>query len=138
MGDTRCANGHGWHFKEDEVHETVYPSDGTHPRCGPWCRVVGSDARRASRRNAPRVAYEGDEFRLQPGVGFYLKDDGNWGVADIPDEIVREARFSGYLTIQGYRCIVFEYAGQQWAQKATGTVASLERIAARIAGITRP
>lgn len=93
-----------------------------------WCRVISTP------RHGTRTAYEGDEFRLQPGVGFYLKDDGSWGVADIPDEIVQKARFSGYLTIQGYRCIVFEYNSQHWAQKATGTVAmKISRLARRIA-----
>lgn len=40
MGDTRCTQGHGWHFRGSEVHLTDYPADGSHPRCGPRCRVV--------------------------------------------------------------------------------------------------
>jgi len=40
MGDTRCANGHGWHYKGDELHLTEYPSDGLHPKCGSHCKVV--------------------------------------------------------------------------------------------------
>ncbi len=65
------------------------------------------------------------EPTLQPGAGFHLKPDGNWEVKDIPPKVLTEAKFSGYLTIEGYRSTVFETPDkEQWAQKSTGTVAS--------------
>lgn len=73
-----------------------------------------------------------DEPKLQPGVGFHLKEDGNWKPERIPPEVLREATFSGYLTIQGYRCTVFvTKTKDQWAQKSTGTSALASRVAAR-------
>jgi len=64
-------------------------------------------------------AYAADPS-LSKGTGFYLQPDGNWGIKEIPEKVVRESEFSGYLTIQGYKSAVFEMPdGSQWAQKAT-------------------
>jgi hypothetical protein len=89
-------------------------------------------------------AYAADPS-LSTGVGFYLQPDGNWGIEEIPEKVIRESEFSGYLTIQGYKSAVFEMPdGSQWAQKLTEPeeeisedetdtkVASLCRIATRI------
>ena len=73
---------------------------------------------------------EESEVKLQPGVAFRLQPDGQWKPEKLPPEVLKEAKFSGYLTIQGYRCSVFETPDKnQWAQKSTGTLAS--KIAAR-------
>lgn len=73
-----------------------------------------------------------EDFKLQPGVGFHLKPDGNWLAEKIPPEVLQEAKFSGYLTIEGYRSTVFETKNkEQWAQKSTGTSALASRVAAR-------
>ncbi len=72
------------------------------------------------------------EPTLQPGAGFHLKPDGNWEVKDIPSKVLSEAKFSGYLTIEGYRSTVFETPDkEQWAQKSTGTVASMPNLPSR-------
>lgn len=66
-----------------------------------------------------------DEPRLTEGAGFYLKPDGNWDIQEIPPNVVHEAEFSGYLTVQGYNCTVFEMPdGSMWAQKSSGTPAT--------------
>lgn len=70
------------------------------------------------------VAYEGEDFHLSSGIGFHLQPDGRWEPEKVPDHVVENAKFSGFLTIQGYRCVVFELNGEQWAQKSTGTVAT--------------
>jgi hypothetical protein len=67
---------------------------------------------------------EESEARLQPGVAFHLEPGGQWKPEKIPPAVIEEAKFSGYLTIQGYRCTVFETPDKnQWAQKSTGTLA---------------
>ena len=72
------------------------------------------------------------EPKLQPGVGFHLAPSGQWKPEDIPPDVLRDVSFSGYLTIQGYRCTVFETKKkEQWAQKSTGTSALAARVAAR-------
>jgi len=78
---------------------------------------------------------EESEAKLQPGVAFRLQPDGQWKPEKIPPEVLKEAEFSGYLTIQGYRCTVFETPDKnQWAQKSTGTPAEPEpTTASRIA-----
>jgi hypothetical protein len=81
------------------------------------------------------------EPKLTPGNGFFLKPNGSWGVTRIPPEVLKEAKFSGFLTILGYKSSVFEMPdGQQWGQKSIEkpediTVASINllKIAARIA-----
>jgi hypothetical protein len=70
---------------------------------------------------------EESEAKLQAGVAFRLQPDGQWTPEKIPPEALKEAKFSGYLTIQGYRCTVFEMPDKsQWAQKSTGTAAEPE------------
>lgn len=65
------------------------------------------------------------EAKLQSGYGFHLQPDGQWEVEKIPEKVLKEAKFSGHLTIEGYRSTVFETPDKdQWAQKSTGTVAS--------------
>ena len=73
-----------------------------------------------------------DEPRLSPGLGFHLKGDGEWEVRIIPPKAIDEAEFSGFLTIDGYECSVFDMPdNHQWAQKSTGT--SVSSIARRVA-----
>lgn len=65
--------------------------------------------------------------KLQPGYGFRLLPDGQWGVEKIPKYVLDTAKVSGHLTIDGYRCTVFETKdGSQWAQKSVATAAPLE------------
>ena len=74
--------------------------------------------------------------KLQPGIGFALQDDGSWKPEKIPDDVLSSATYSGFLTINGYRCTVFESPdGREWAQKSVNTpaVASPLTIAARVA-----
>jgi hypothetical protein len=64
----------------------------------------------------------GDSIRLSPGQAFKLQPDGKWEASDLPTSVIESARFSGYLTIQGRRCVVFETPDlDQWAQKINGT-----------------
>lgn len=73
------------------------------------------------------MADEKTNAELQSGVAFRLQPDGQWKPEKIPPEVLKEAEFSGYLTIQGYRCTVFETPDKnQWAQKSTGTPAGPE------------
>ncbi len=73
--------------------------------------------------------HEFSEPKLHHGFGFHL-DDGKWAVEQVPDFVVRTAKFSGYLTVLGYRSAVFETpAKEMWAQKVTVSMAS--RIASR-------
>jgi len=82
------------------------------------------------------------EPSLQSGFGFRLQPNGQWRTEKVPADVLDSAEFSGYLTIMGYRCTVFETPEQeQWAQKSVATaappeetqVASLMAIASRIA-----
>jgi hypothetical protein len=70
--------------------------------------------------------------RLQAGYGFFLNDRGTWDVEEIPPEVLKDSKFSGDLSILGYKCNVFDAAdGSTWAQKvATGMI---ERVAWKIA-----
>lgn len=73
------------------------------------------------------------EPRLQPGPGFHLREDGQWEVMKIPADVLESASLSGKLTIQGYRCTVFETPDKdQWAQKSE-TVPILGTVASRVA-----
>lgn len=89
-----------------------------------------------------RIAADPDGLRLQEGPGFRLQPDGTWAVDDVPAVVAQDARFSGFLAIEGYWCAVFELDGEEWAQKAAGEVpadspmAKLSAIASRIAGCT--
>jgi len=81
--------------------------------------IMGIQNRRAGLHQAMNPTPE-----LTPGVGFHLEGDGHWDVQEIPDWVLENAKFSGYLTIQGYSCAVFETSeGEQWAQKSSGTPA---------------
>lgn len=76
-----------------------------------------------------------DEPGLTEGVGFFLDPSGQWDVKDIPPDVVQEAEFSGYLTIHGYNCMVFEMPnGDMWAQKSSNTPAKDD---AKLASIAR-
>lgn len=73
------------------------------------------------------------EPSLQPGVGFHLEPSGSWKAKEIPPEVVKDAKFSGYLTIEGYRSTVFETKDkQQYAQKSPGVSELASRVAARV------
>jgi hypothetical protein len=82
-----------------------------------------------------------DDLRLQEGPAFHLQADGTWAVEDAPPVVVRDARFSGFLAIEGYWCAVFELNGAEWSQKAAGEVpadspmAKMSAIARRVAGL---
>jgi hypothetical protein len=69
--------------------------------------------------------------KLTPGVGFHLQPDGSWVAEKIPPEVIENAIFSGYLTIEGYRSTVFNSDNDSWAQKSTGTSAIASRVASR-------
>ena len=92
---------------------------------------------------AGRTATDPDDMRLQQGPAFHLKSDGTWGVENVPLSVTQDARFSGFLAIEGYWCVVFELGGEEWAQKAAGELptdspmAKLSTIARRIAGDMR-
>lgn len=71
-----------------------------------------------------------DEPGLSIGSGFFLKPDGQWDIIDLPTKVVEEAAFSGYITIQGYSCTVFEMPnGDMYAQKSLNTPAKMASIA---------
>jgi hypothetical protein len=80
-----------------------------------------------------KIAADPDDLRLQEGTAFHLQPDGTWAVEDAPAAIVQDARFSGFLIIEGYQCVVFELNGEEWAQK----MGPIERIAIRISSIIR-
>jgi hypothetical protein len=62
-----------------------------------------------------------ENLRLSPGIGFHLQD-GKWKPEPISSQVIKNAEFSGFLTINGFRSTVFETAdGEMWAQKSTGT-----------------
>jgi len=55
---------------------------------------------------------------LTPGIGFHLQPDGSWDPEEIPEDVLEDAKFSGYLTIDGIKSSVFETRSKaQWAQK---------------------
>jgi hypothetical protein len=71
------------------------------------------------------------EPSLQPGFGFRLQPNGQWRTEKVPSDVVESAVFSGYLTIMGYRCTVFETPDwSQWAQKSVATAAPPEEVRA--------
>lgn len=77
--------------------------------------------------------------RLEPGYGFRLNPKGTWDVSKIPDNVLKDANFSGFLTIRGQKCSVFEDEDEvQWAQKTPSSglnvSSSLVRSAFRVAG----
>jgi hypothetical protein len=88
-----------------------------------------------------KIASDSDDIRLQPGPAFHLQPDGTWLVENVPPAMAKDARFSGFLAIEGYWCAVFELNGEEWAQKAAGDVpeaeAKLASIARRVAGNVR-
>jgi hypothetical protein len=71
---------------------------------------------------------------LTPGNGFHLGPDGQWKPEKIPEDVLNTAKFSGYLTIKGYRCSVFETPDKQsWGQKSEGTPAMASSLVQRVA-----
>jgi len=73
----------------------------------------------------PQQDEKSREPELSPGVSFRLQPDGSWSPENMPHRVLVEAKFSGYLTIQGYRCSVFEMPdGAMWAQKSVNTPAT--------------
>jgi hypothetical protein len=79
-----------------------------------------------------------DDLRLQVGPAFFLKPDGTWTVQSVSPSVAEKARFSGFLTIEGYKCVVFELNGKQWAQKLGKPVVSsvVDRVASRWMEVT--
>jgi hypothetical protein len=84
------------------------------------------------------------EPKLTPGVAFHLQPDGSWSPEKLPSDVLTDAKFSGYLTIDGYRCSVFETPDKSmWAQKSVNTPAtvssfskasrSMDSVASRVA-----
>ena len=79
---------------------------------------------------------------LVPGPAFHLEGDGQWDVQDLPPDVLRKAKYTGEIKIDGYPAVVFETSdGDQWAQKAAGTpspkgddaASQLSQMAARVA-----
>jgi hypothetical protein len=79
------------------------------------------------------VPGEGEEVRLQPGVAFHLTESGQWKAEEVPERVLGDASVSGHITIQGFRCTVFETSDKdQWAQKSPIVTSSVaKRVAAR-------
>ncbi len=76
-----------------------------------------------------------DTYRIQPGYGFVLNDEGTWDVAKVPDAVIRDSTYSGELNILGYSCLVFDTPdGSTWAQKIPAV--DVEKIARRIARLS--
>jgi hypothetical protein len=70
------------------------------------------------------MAKPAEEPKLTPGVAFHLQPDGSWAAENLPHKAL-DSKFSGYLTINGYRCSVFEASDQSmWAQKSVDTPAT--------------
>lgn len=64
---------------------------------------------------------------LTPGPAFRLQEDGSWETEEVPGPVIDSARFSGYLTIEGYRCTVFETPeGDQYAQRSVVAAVAAE------------
>lgn len=84
-----------------------------------------------------KTAADPDDLRLQEGTAFHLQPDGTWAVESAPPSVAQDARFSGFLAIEGYWCAVFELNGEEWAQKAAGEIpmAKLSAIARRVAEV---
>jgi hypothetical protein len=63
-------------------------------------------------------------------------------VEAVPPDVAKEARFSGFLAIEGYWRAVFELNGEKWARKAAGSIpeaeAKLASIARRIIYLSHP
>ncbi len=77
-----------------------------------------------------------DDFKMTSGLGFHLQPDGQWDVKNVPENVVRDSTFSGYLKIQGYKCLVYNTPeGDSWAQKEVGNsqVSSNSLVSKRIA-----
>jgi len=73
----------------------------------------------------PQHEDQTEEPKLSPGIAFHLMPDGSWSTEKLPHSVLNEAKFSGYLTIQGYRCSVFETPDHSmWAQKSVNTPAT--------------
>jgi hypothetical protein len=71
---------------------------------------------------------------LSPGIAWHLQEDGKWLPEKIPPEILKSSKYTGDLTIQGYKAQVFDTpSGESWAQKADLSE-QLGSIASRIAG----
>lgn len=65
------------------------------------------------------------KVRLSPGVGFHLQKDGSWKAEKIPADVLHTAIYSGFLTIEGKKCTVFDTSNkEQWAQVSLVTAAS--------------
>lgn len=63
--------------------------------------------------------------RLTPGAGFKLQPSGQWKAEEIPQGVLKDAKVSGVLVIEGFRCVVFEMPdGEMWAQKDSSHRAS--------------
>ena len=120
-----------------------------------WIMQAGSKALFDAAMNhlkQHKISADPDSLRLQEGPGFHLQPDGTWAVGPVPPVVARDARFSGFLAIEGYWCAVFELGGEEWAQKAAGEapvdspmaklsaiggrhMRRLSRIAFRVAGL---
>jgi hypothetical protein len=65
------------------------------------------------------------EPKLSPGIAFRLQPDGSWSPEKLPHNVLDKSEFSGHLTINGYRCSVFEMPDlSMWAQKSVNTPAT--------------
>ncbi len=63
--------------------------------------------------------------KLSSGAGYFLNDDGEWEIKNIPNDVLKNSKYSGYLTINGVKCSVFDsHDGKQWAQKTIDKVSS--------------
>jgi len=61
------------------------------------------------------------EFQLQAGgIGFHLQDDlKSWEKEKVPPRVAEDSKATGFLTIEGVRCVVFiTPSGDQWAQES--------------------
>ena len=119
-----------------KIPKCLFAKDG-----GEWTMQAGSKAvfdAAMDHLRQRKTASDPDDMRLQPGPGFHLQPDGTWGVDNVPPVAVKDARFSGFLVIEGYWCVVFELNGEEWAQKAAGDMPVAARhaaIACRVANL---
>lgn len=77
---------------------------------------------------------------LEPGHAFRLNAEGQWDIMKVPPDVIKEAKFSGFLLIKGVESSVFEGPdGTQWAQKTPPSGLNIStrlvRVAMKIAGI---